>query len=34
VEEKTRVAMRFLKREMQEYEEIKAEIAELKKETG
>ena len=33
LEEKTRVSFRFLKRKMQEYEEIKVEIARLKAET-
>lgn len=34
VEEKARATMRFLKRKMEEYERIKREIEELKKEAG
>lgn len=33
VEEKSKVALRFLKRKMQEYEQIKVEIARLQEET-
>ena len=34
LEEKARVTSRFLKQKLQEYEEIKAEIEELRQETG
>lgn len=34
LEEKARVTARFLKQKLQEYEEINAEIEELRKETG
>lgn len=34
IEEKARVTSRFLKQKLREYEEIKAEIEQLRKETG